>query len=280
MACCSFACSRRTASSSSWTDWMFSVGFLSLARKPSQPFVSFARVVPGAGYFPNAFRVMSGVFSISAAMLASPNEFVTHSVHRQKETGLLGNGFEFLANPHNMSVHRARSWKVLVAPDLVKQLVTAHRFPGMTYKMLQQLKLLAREFHRLATTPDLVAAQVHLDIAESKAILLFRECLRPPQNSLHAGQQFPDRKGLRDVVVGIQLEAYDLIHFLTTRCQHDDRNRRALGLQLFANIQAAHARHHHVKHDQVRRFLQRALESFNAIERRDHMKALVLEIIA
>src|SRR2546429_4289386 len=82
--------------------------------------------------------------------------------------------------------------------------------------MLQQLKLFARKIHRLAATQDLVAAQVHLDIAEGIAILLFRERLRPTQNSLHASQQFPDRKGLGDVVVGTELEAYNLIHFLAT----------------------------------------------------------------
>src|SRR2546429_5877735 len=78
--------------------------------------------------------------------------------------------------------------------------------------MLQQLKLFARKIHRLAATQDLVAAQVHLDIAEGIAILLFRERLRPTQNSLHASQQFPDRKGLGDVVVGTELEAYNLFH--------------------------------------------------------------------
>src|SRR5439155_8512735 len=83
--------------------------------------------------------------------------------------------------------------------------------------MLQQLKLFARKIHRLAATQDLVAAQVHLDIAEGIAILLFRERLRPTQNSLHASQQFPDRKGLGDVVVGTELEAYNLIHFLADR---------------------------------------------------------------
>src|SRR5207253_7641945 len=128
--------------------------------------------------------------------------------------------------------------------------------------MLQQLKLFARKIHRLAATQDLVAAQVHLDIAEGIAILLFRERLRPTQNSLHASQQFPDRKGLGDVVVGTELEAYNLIHFLATRRKHDDGNRRALSLQLFADLQAAHPRHHHVEHDEVRGILQRPLESF------------------
>src|SRR5207302_5352845 len=105
--------------------------------------------------------------------------------------------------------------------------------------MLQQLKLFARKIHRLAATQDLVAAQVHLDIAEGIAILLFRERLRPTQNSLHASQQFPDRKGLGDVVVGTELEAYNLIHFLATCLKHDDGNRRVLRLEMCAELYEA-----------------------------------------
>src|SRR5256884_9589802 len=61
-----------------------------------------------------------------------------------------------------------------------------------------------------AALPILVAPQVPLDIAEGIATLLFRGRLRPPKNSLPASQQFPDRKGLVDVVVAPELEASNL----------------------------------------------------------------------
>src|SRR6266852_4643700 len=179
---------------------------------------------------PTAFRLMSSIFSVCAIMLVSSYEFVADSMHRQKKTWLLRNWFEFLANPHNVSVHRARGRKILIAPDIVEQPVAAHRLPGMTQKMLQQLKLLTRKLHRLTTTQDLVAAQVHVDIAEGIAVLLFRERLCPSQNGLHASEQFSDREGLGDVVIGSEFETHNLIHFLAARRKHDDGNRGALGL--------------------------------------------------
>src|SRR5712691_5556050 len=173
---------------------------------------------------------MSSIRSVCVIIFVSPYEFVAHSMHRQKKTWLLRNRFEFLANPHNMSIHRTRRRKILVAPDLVEQPVAAQRLPGMTQKMLQQLKLLTRKLHRLATTQDLVAAQVHVDITEGIAVLLFRECLCPSQYGLHAGEQFSDREGLCDVVIGPEFETHNLIHFLAARGKHDDGNRRALRL--------------------------------------------------
>src|SRR5258708_36388990 len=105
--------------------------------------------------------------------------------------------------------------------------------------MLQQLKFLARKLHRLATTQDLVATEVHLDIGEGIAVLLFRECLRPSQNGLDASEQFPDRERLGDVVIGAEFETHDFIYFLAARREHDDGNRGALRLYLLTYIQPA-----------------------------------------
>src|ERR1700736_3962458 len=96
--------------------------------------------------------------------------------------------------------------------------------------MLQQLKFLAGKLHWLTPTQDLVAAQVHVDIAEGIAVLLFRDRLCPSQNGLHASEQFSDREGLSDVVIGTEFETHNLIHFLAARREHDNGNRGALRL--------------------------------------------------
>src|SRR6266481_5119227 len=228
MACCSLACSRRTASSSCFTEGTPAPRLFAAGGKPWLAFPS--GFVSRTRRFPSALCLMSSIPSVDVIMFISSYEFVAHSMHRQKETGLLRNRFEFLANPHNVSVHGARRRKILITPDLVEQPVTAQRLPGMTQKMLQQLKLLTRKLHRLATTQDLVAAQVHVDIAEGIAVLLFRECLCPPQYGLHASEQFSDREGFCDVVIGPEFETHNLIHFLAARGKHDDGNRRALRL--------------------------------------------------
>src|SRR6266436_6705939 len=146
--------------------------------------------------------------------------------------------------------------------------------------MLQQLKFLAGELHRLTATQNLVAAQVDVDIAEGIAVLLFRERLCPPQNGLHAREQFSNREGLGDVVIGAEFETHNLVHFLAARREHNNGNRGALRLELLTHIQPAQAWHHHVEDDQVRGILQGPLEPFDTVECRYHLKALVLEIIA
>src|SRR5258708_20333246 len=106
--------------------------------------------------------------------------------------------------------------------------------------MLQQLKFLARKLHRLTTTQDLVATEVHLDIGEGIAVLLFREFLRTPQNGLHASEKFADREGLGDVVIGPEFETNNFIHFLAACRELDDRNREALRPSLLTPIPPSH----------------------------------------
>jgi hypothetical protein len=75
--------------------------------------------------------------------------------------------------------------------------------------------------------------------------------VRAAKDGLYARKEFADGEGLGDVIVGAEFEAHDFIDLLATRGEHDDGNRRAFGLELLANVQAAHARHHHVENDEV-----------------------------
>lgn len=50
--------------------------------------------------------------------------------------------------------------------------------------------------------------------------------------------------------------------------------------QLFANIEPAHARHHHVEHDEIRTVVERAVETTDAIVSADHFVTFVLEVVA
>src|SRR6266478_7551903 len=130
MACCSFACSRRTASSSCFTDWMPGVRLFAEAGKPWLVFPS--RFVSRSRRSPSALGLMSSIPSVGVIMFISSYEFVAHSVHCQHKTRLLRNRFAFLENPYDMSIHSARRRKILVAPDLVEQPVAAQGLPGMT----------------------------------------------------------------------------------------------------------------------------------------------------
>src|SRR5204863_1312201 len=128
----------------------------------------------------------------------------------------------------------------------------------MAEEILQQVKLLGGKVEGFAAARYLATAQIDLDIAKGVAILLFGDGVGAAKYGLYPGQQFTNRKRLGDVVVRSQFEADYLVYLLSARGQHDDGNGSPLGLELLADIQAAHARHHDVEYDQVRFLFQRA----------------------
>ena len=74
------------------------------------------------------------------------------------------------------------------------------------------------------------------------------------QGRAHAGEQFRGFEGFGDVIDRAQFQA---AHFFFGRRDRGEKNHRcaggdAVGLQAFAGFEAAHARHVHVKKDQIR----------------------------
>src|SRR5271166_2311581 len=164
-----------------------------------------------------------------------PQSVVTDSVNGQKITRFLGNGFKLLTNADDMGIYRARGGEILVAPHFIEKAIAAQGFSGMTEEVLEQFKFLAREFYALPGPNNLIAAQIHFNVAKRIAVLFLRQRVRTPKNRLHACQEFPNGKGFRDVIVGSEFETHDFVDFLSSRRQHNDGNRRALGFELLAN---------------------------------------------
>ena len=80
--------------------------------------------------------------------------------------------------------------------------------------------------------------------------ILDRPRLRPAQDRAQACQQLAGREGLRDVVVGAQLQTDHAIRLVPFGGQHDHRNAAVL-TNAPANFQAVHAGHHHIQQDRV-----------------------------
>src|SRR5208282_401172 len=231
---------------------------------------------PGAG---PEFVECSPTF-ISRRYRDSTDEFVTRTVYGEDEARFGRPGLDLLPQADNVCIHGARGREAPVAPDFLEQAITAQGLPRMTEEVLQQLELLRGEIHRLPLTRHLATAQIYLDITKRVAVLLFGNGMRTAEDGLYAGQQLTNGERLGDVIIRSQLEPDDFVHFLAPGGKHDDRDGRPLGLELFANVQPAHARHHDIEDHEVGRFVERAFQSSNAVRGANHLISFVLEVVA
>ena len=72
-----------------------------------------------------------------------------------------------------MRINRAGGGKTVIAPDFLKQAISAQSFPLVAKEVLQQLELLRREIQWFAAARDLATAQIYLHIAKCDAFLFF-----------------------------------------------------------------------------------------------------------
>src|SRR6516164_6752329 len=178
----------------------------------------------------------------------------------------------------DVSIYSAGGRKGVVAPDFFEQSIAAEGFARMAEEVLQKIELIGRKLHGLPVAGNLTSAQVHRNVAERVTFL--GTAMGTAEDSLDAGQQLADGKRLGNIIVGTKLEADNFVHFLAACGQHNHRNGRALGLQLLADVQATHFRHHHVEDHEVGRVVERASQALGSIARSKHFVALVLKVVA
>src|SRR6185369_13704761 len=110
--------------------------------------------------------------------------------------------------------------------------------------------------------------------AERAAFLILCNRCGPAEHGFDASKEFANREGLGNVIVGAEFEADDLVYFLATRGKHDDGNSRALGLELLADFEAAHARHHYVENYEVWSLRDSAFQSCDSVGGRNDFVSL------
>jgi hypothetical protein len=136
------------------------------------------------------------------------------------------------------------------------QLVTLDDRAGRLEEHLQQGELDGGQLDRLAGAADQATAEVHLDVVHAepgqRAIVVVgrRLDLGPAQDRTNAGYQLARVEGLREVVVGAELEPDDAIDVVAPSGQHEHRDSRrtANGTQ---DVEAADARQHHVEDQEL-----------------------------
>src|SRR5271166_3599238 len=200
-------------------------------------------------------------------------------MHRQDETRIFRLRLNFLPQANNVRVYRSGRRKAVVPPNVLQQPVASQGFARMVEEVLQQLELFRGEVQSLAFARNLATAQVDLDFAEGKFFAALRDGPRPPENRFDPRQKFANRKRLGDIIIGAEFQSHYFVHFLAARRQHDDGNRGLLGLQLLANVQTAHTRHHDVENYEIRRLAQGPLQAGDTVRCGDHLVAFEFEVV-
>ena len=155
------------------------------------------------------------------------------------------------------------------------------RVPGRRRHRPQQLELDVRQLHLPAVELYRPSSRCRslrpFEGDQLVAVLaLVRRQLRPPEERAHAAAELVDRKRLRDVVVGAELEPDHLVQLVVAGGEHDDRH-RAAGAEPLADLEPIHVRQHDVEDDEIRVLGRKAIESLLTVEGGDDAETVAFE---
>ena len=112
---------------------------------------------------------------------------------------------------------------VIVPPDRIEEDLPGQDSAGIAQEVFEQAKLFGGEQGLYFIDCDFVPCEIHDEIAiavEGRAVVRFS--LKPPEQSLDAGNQGLGAEWFDDVVVGSQFQADDGVRFFGFGGQHDD----------------------------------------------------------
>ena len=179
-----------------------------------------------------------------------------------------------------MRGHRVFVAVMAVTPDGVEQLPARKHMARVLREMQQQVEFKRREIEHLAVQGDLPPAggQRQFAVAQhtgrvGRAGLRRAQQVGPAQQGLDARQQLGQRKRLGQVVVGAEFQPQHAVQLGRFGRQHQDGRAAAARPQRFAQLQAVHARHHQVEHQQVMRMRAVARQRGQAVGHFRHVIA-------
>src|SRR5262249_45189566 len=122
--------------------------------------------------------------------------------------------------------------------------------------------------------------EIDRDRAEVKLFGRFVLAMSPAQEGLDARHQLHETERLGHVIIGADLQPDYLINLLAASREHDDRRGVARAAKLFADVESAYLRQHHVQYNQVQLLLRSQAQASGAVARDLHRIAFVLETVA
>src|SRR5579883_1771974 len=106
-----------------------------------------------------------GIFSVGREWMPSYPEAIAHSAHGLDQARSGGVLLQLLAQPAHMDVDGARITGIVVAPDILQELITRQHGAAILHQAAQQFKLLGLQLYLLAAAGHAPAIQVHYNRA-------------------------------------------------------------------------------------------------------------------
>src|SRR6266516_180342 len=195
-----------------------------------------------------------------------------------------------------MDIDGASITSVIVAPDVVQELITREDGSTIAYEIGEQFELFGLQFQVLPTTVDTPARQVDtewtgnqlttgraylLSSFLSSTVLFAWRIVRAAQERSYACQQLSATKGLGHVVISSHFQTNHLIDLIIFGSEHHNRRRgrATLSTQLTTDLQTIHTWEHDIQNNQIRNLTPCRIQCAAAISRRHDAIACLLQII-
>jgi len=163
------------------------------------------------------------------------------------------------------------------APDVLEQGVTAQNDAGIAGQRGEKIELAGAETEVAAGHGRLAAARIDPQGADLHRPAASCRRLRAAKDRLDPGDERPRVEGLRDVVVGTELETDDRIDVVVPCRQHQDR-RVATPPDLATDGQAVDLRQHEVEDHEIGVVPRVSRERLLAVGRGHDREPLLLEV--
>src|SRR5215204_6105842 len=177
---------------------------------------------------------------------------------------------ELLAEVTDVHVDAAVEDRQLAPEHRAHEVFALDDESGRAQELDENLVLDVRQLRRLAAAPDLTRPRIDLHVADANA----RGCAclgrlsggfgprgaRAAEDGLNAGDQLARVEGFGKIVVGADLQSDNAVNIVAAGREHHDVYVRAFGSESAQHLEAVHARHHHVQHDERVLARKRAFE--------------------
>src|SRR4051812_31285075 len=99
--------------------------------------------------------------------VSSPDELIASSMHGQDVLRFMGRSLDLLPQLRHEVIDRPCRRRLLVAPDLIEDLLSGHHLTGMRDEIPEQIEFSRGEVDPLPCAVRLMGAKVDFDVADA-----------------------------------------------------------------------------------------------------------------